>query len=65
MPFHENNIILDPFSGSGTTLVAAQKLGYNFVGIEIEDNYIPIINKRLKDTKLQKELNPTLFSVQK
>ncbi len=61
VPFHKDNIILDPFSGSGTTLVAAQELGYNFVGIEIEANYIPIINKRLKDTKLQKELNPTLF----
>jgi site-specific DNA-methyltransferase (adenine-specific) len=48
VPFSPDNIILDPFAGSGTTLVAAKELGYNYVGIEIEQNYIPIINDRLK-----------------
>lgn len=60
-PLHEENIIFDPFAGSGTTLVAAQDLGFNFVGVEIEENYIPIINERLKSSKLHKELNPSLF----
>ena len=61
VPLHDENIIFDPFSGSGTTLVAAQELGFNYIGIEIEDNYVPIINERLKKSKLMKELNPTLF----
>lgn len=61
VPLHEDNIIFDPFSGSGTTLVAAQELGFNYIGIEIEENYVPIINERLEKSKLMKELNPTLF----
>ncbi|MFD2517599.1 DNA-methyltransferase [Salinimicrobium flavum] len=60
-PLYEDNIILDPFAGSGTTLVAAQELGFNYVGIEIEESYIPIINNRLQASKTNKDLNPTLF----
>lgn len=48
VPKSEHNIILDPFAGSGTTLVAAKELGFNYLGIEIEKNYIPIIEQRLK-----------------
>lgn len=38
--------VLDPFAGSGSTLVAAKREGFNFVGIELEDEYIPIIEAR-------------------
>lgn len=41
-----NGIVLDPFAGSGSTLVAAKREGFNFVGIELEDEYIPIIEAR-------------------
>lgn len=61
VPVHEENIIFDPFTGSGTTLVAAQELGFDFVGIEIEENYIPIINERLDESKNNILSNPTLF----
>ena len=47
VPKSEDNIVLDPFAGSGTTLVAAERLGYHFTGIEIEAEYIEIIKKRL------------------
>jgi len=47
VPRLENSIIIDPFAGSGTTLVAAQEFGIRYVGIEIVPEYIEIINKRL------------------
>lgn len=40
-------IVLDPFAGSGSTLVAAKQNGFNYVGIEMTEEYIPIINARL------------------
>lgn len=49
VPKNPDNIVLDPFAGSGTTLVAAKELGYPFVGIEIEKSYIRLIKKRLAD----------------
>jgi len=43
----ENDIVLDPFAGSGTTLKMAKKNNRNYIGIEIAPEYIDIINKRL------------------
>lgn len=45
------DIILDPFIGSGTTGAVAKKLRRNFIGIEKEDFYIKIANKRIKKVK--------------
>ena len=48
--------ILDPFMGSGTTGVAAVKLGRKFIGIEIEPKYFDIACKRISDALKQPDM---------
>ncbi|MHA1248767.1 MAG: DNA-methyltransferase [Candidatus Helarchaeota archaeon] len=44
----EAGIVLDPFMGSGTVAIVAQRLGRNWIGIELNPDYIEIANKRLE-----------------
>jgi DNA modification methylase len=46
---NEGNIVLDPFAGSGTTLIVANKLGRQWIGYEINPDYKVIIDWRLKN----------------
>lgn len=48
---NENDLVLDTFAGSGSTLVAALKLHRNFIGIEMDKEYFDIVVKRIDDTK--------------
>ena len=45
---NENQVIIDPFMGSGTTGVACAELGRKFIGIEINEKYFDIACKRIK-----------------
>jgi DNA modification methylase len=49
--------ILDPFLGSGTTAVAAKKLGRHFLGMEISETYCQIARERIALVEAQ----PSLF----
>lgn len=54
----EGEVIFDPFLGSGTTAVAAKKLGRHYLGFEISPEYCEIARKRLDAIDAQ----PTLFA---
>ena len=43
----ENDVILDPFVGSGSTAIACKQLNRRFIGFEINSNYVRIANERL------------------
>src|SRR5215213_5204789 len=45
---NENDLILDPFAGSGTTAVTAKKLNRNFCAVECDERYCLLAEKRLK-----------------
>ena len=46
-PDSEDAVLLDTFAGSGSTLVAAEKEGFNSIGIEMNPEYVDIIRARL------------------
>jgi len=43
----ENETVLDPFLGSGTTALAARKLNRNSIGYEVNEEFLPIIRKKI------------------
>jgi site-specific DNA-methyltransferase (adenine-specific) len=46
---NENNLVLDPFSGSGTTLRVCQQLNRNAIGFELNPKYVEMTNARLNE----------------
>jgi len=50
----ENDVVLDPFMGSGTTGVVAKNMNRRFIGFEISKDYMDICNKRLQQDALHK-----------
>lgn len=46
------DLVLDPFMGTGTTGLSATNLGRNYIGFEMQQDYIDIANKRIQDNKI-------------
>jgi DNA modification methylase len=52
----EGEVVLDPFLGSGTTAVVAEKMNRQWLGCEIEPQYWPVIESRLGAERVQGRL---------
>jgi site-specific DNA-methyltransferase (adenine-specific) len=52
----EEDVVLDPFCGSGTSCLAALKNGRHFIGYDIEPEYVKLANRRIKSYSSQKKL---------
>jgi len=52
----EGGIVLDPFMGAGTTAVVCANLGRNYIGIELNPEYVHIANERIKQATRQERL---------
>lgn len=52
----EDDIVLDPFNGSGTTCLAAKNLKRHYIGIDINPEYVSLAKERLKQNDYQQEL---------
>lgn len=50
------DLVLDPFAGSGTTLAAAKKLGRDYYGIELSENYVARIRDRLERVVVDRDV---------
>lgn len=57
---NENDLVLDPFLGSGTTGVASVKYKRNFIGFEISPDYFNIADKRIREANSQRKLKEVL-----
>lgn len=50
------DIVLDPFAGSGSTLIAAQQLERHYIGYEIDEKYYQMALRNLRNTPKQTTL---------
>ena len=63
MSTDEGDTVLDPFMGTGTTAIAAKRLGRNFVGIELDADYVEIANNHLTETNVSSKIGDSWVSL--
>jgi len=62
MSSQEGDVVLDPFAGSGTSLVSAKKYGREYIGIEKEKEYVDLSANRLSSTEeIKRDSGKTVF----
>ena len=59
---HKGELVVDPFVGSGTTLIAARDVERNAVGFDLNENYIKLAKKRLSQSKLNNDTKQILIA---
>ncbi len=52
---YKEDVVFDPFNGSGTTCLAAEMLGRPWLGCDISQNYVKVAKERLKEYKLNQQ----------
>lgn len=62
MSTDENDIVLDPFSGTGTTAIAAKRLGRYYIGFELDEKYVQISENKLYKENSSSKINNTWVS---
>ena len=62
MSSDESDIVLDPFSGTGTTALAAKRLGRNFVGFEFDKTYAEIATNKLAQEEANSKIGDVWLS---
>lgn len=58
----KGGVVIDPFFGSGTTGIVAKKLRRDYVGIELNPEYIELAERRIKNTHVQKDMMSLFFN---
>ena len=62
MTTDENDLVLDPFMGTGTTAVAAKHLGRKYIGFEIDTKYVEMTKEKLKSIKNDSKIGDSWIS---
>ena len=52
---YKEDVVLDPFNGSGTTCLAAEMLGRPWIGIDISENYCEVARERIKEYRINQQ----------
>lgn len=59
----ENDVVLDPFLGTGTTALAAKRLGRKYIGFELDKKYANIASQKLEDESFQSRIGKCWVSI--
>jgi modification methylase len=61
---YADDLVLDPFMGSGSTLVAAARLGRRYVGYDLDPAYVEIARRRVAEAESEAESHPSAESLE-
>jgi site-specific DNA-methyltransferase (adenine-specific) len=59
----KNDIVLDLFSGTGVTSIAAKRLGRKYIGFEIDSTYVKVARKKLSNTRIISKIDKMFVSI--